>query len=239
MLIKCPKCQLIYNIDDSLVKESGLKMHCHHCGEVFKAFPQDALKQEETDPEIHKKDVAEMFERTYGDNIEDLFAPELSNRPKIKIRTVQATVYKHTVNWLLILFILALIGALLYFLRYDVVRYVPKAESFYQKFGIESVMTGNKLHLEKISTKEFVSNNLSHIRIKGVISNPSEYTVNIPLLKVTCYGSNGEKLSETTHRITQTRTYPHFSVPFEIVLMNPTPEKKNIQITFTNQKQGE
>ena len=44
MLIKCPKCQMIYNLDDGVVPSEGLKMRCHHCQEVFKAYPEDAVE---------------------------------------------------------------------------------------------------------------------------------------------------------------------------------------------------
>ena len=236
MLIKCPQCQLIYDINDVLMKDEGLKMHCSHCNHVFTAYPTDALPK---DPETSKNEVAEMFEKAYGDNIEDLFAPELSNRSKTKIRIIRSIIYKNKINWFLIFVILALLSALLYFLRYDVVRLIPDAEKFYQKLGIESILDGRYLHLENISTQEFVSDNVSKIKIRGIISNPSVYTLNILPLKVICYDQNGQKLSQTTHKIEQTRTYPNFRIPFEIVLTNPTPEYKNFQITFTDFSKGE
>ncbi len=236
MLIKCPQCQVIYNIDDNVLNDQGLKMHCSQCNSVFTAFLSDALPK---DPETSKNEVAEMFEKTYGDNIEDLFAPELSNRSKTKIRVIRSMVYKNKINWFLILIILALFSSLLYFLRYDVVRYAPNAEKFYQKLGIESIQDGRYLQLDHLSTEEFVSDNISKIKIKGIINNPSEYTLNILPLKVSCYDQNGQKISETFHRIDQTRTYPHFKIPFEVVLTNPTPGYKNIQITFTDFTKGE
>ena len=235
MLIKCPKCQVIYELGDSLVPPSGLKMRCNSCGEVFKAYPEDAVDDEQTAAQ-KKLNIINMFKHFSGEK-EDLFTPDtpdvIQDKP-LKVRIVHLTHYKNTVNYLLILLLLILMAAFMYFLRYDIVRFVPNAESIYHKFGIESVYDGAPLQFSNIKTEEFVIGNVSKIKISGVIDNQTPYEMNVLPLKVVVYAQNGNKLLDTTHYLPQTRTRPNYKFPFEVVITNPTPFKKNIHITFAD-----
>jgi len=235
MLIKCPKCQIIYEIDDSRVSPNGLKMHCNKCGEIFKAYPEDAVDDEKTAAE-KKLNILNMFKRFAGEQ-EDLFRPSLHQNIPVqpsKVRIVHLTHYKNNINCFLILIILFIITALLYFLRYDVVRFVPNTEKLYQKLGIESVQKGFNLQFMNINTQEIVVNNVSKIKITGIINNLTPYQMTVLPIKVIVYNQNGEKLLDTTHYLPQTRTRPNYKLPFEIIVTNPTPNKKNIHITFAN-----
>ncbi|HCU59267.1 MAG TPA: hypothetical protein DIC64_04730 [Alphaproteobacteria bacterium] len=235
MLIKCPKCQVVYELDDSLVPENGLKMRCNSCGEVFKAYPEDAVDDEQTAAQ-KKLNIINMFKRFAGEK-EDLFTPDtpdvVQNRPP-KVRIVHLTHYKNSINYLLILLLLVLMAAFMYFLRYDIVRFVPKAESLYNRLGIESIYDGSQLQFSNIKTEEFVAGSVSKIKVSGVIDNPTVYEMNVLPVKVVVYDQYDNKLLDTTHYLPQTRTRPNYKLPFEVVITNPTPEKKNIHITFAD-----
>ncbi len=229
MLIKCPKCQTVYELDDNLIQDSGLKMRCSKCNEVFRAYKQDALKEQNIgEKELNVSKIFEPFART----TEPLFDTQKASHPSQKVQIVHLTRYKNTINYLLILVILALLGALLYLMRYDVVRYIPKAEEMYQKFGIESIKNGLTLDFENITTEEFIDNSTSKIKITGIINNQSNYTMFVPPLKVLVYNQQGEKLIDSTHYLPQKRMNPHYKIPFTIILTNPSVEQKNVQITF-------
>ena len=45
MLIKCPKCNSVYDLPDNLIKDAGLAMRCAECGEIWTAYPEDSLKK--------------------------------------------------------------------------------------------------------------------------------------------------------------------------------------------------
>ena len=53
-------------------------------------------------------------------------------------------------------------------------------------------------------------------------------------VKVVVFDENGTKLLDTTHHLPQKRTRPDYKLPFEVIITNPTPNKKNIQITFAD-----
>ncbi len=228
MLIKCPKCETIYQIGDDVISKSGLKMHCQKCDEVFKAYQQDALKLPEEEA-LEKQNVAKMFEKVIP-AASDLFAPQGSP----KVRVMHVTQYKNTINYFLVLMLLALMAALLYALRFDVVRYAPVMEKFYQKWGIESVYNGTALEISNIDVSELTQDNVSKIKISGIIKNPSKYAMNVPPLKIVIYDTSGQKLLDTTHYLAQKRAGAYYQFGFEAIMTNPTPKQKNIKINFAN-----
>lgn len=225
MLIRCPKCQTVYEVDDEVVTASGVKMHCQNCNETFKAYPEDAVKEQ---PKVQNLNISKMFERIHDETL-----PFFDERPQ-KIRVVHLTHYKNHINYFLILMMLVLLVAMLYFMRYEVVRYVPKAEIFYEKLGVESVYEGKNLEIQDLQTDEKIIKNISKIRIKGNIYNDSEYNVSIPPLKVVVYNLKGETLLDTTHYLQAERLAARQKFSFEIMVTNPTPFDKNIHITFEN-----
>ena len=234
MLIKCPKCQVTYELADDLVPQSGLKMRCNSCGEVFKAYPEDAVKEPLTEKQ-KKQNVLKMFER-FSQTTDNIFSPE-SDLPQpvpAKVRIVHLTHYKNTINYILLILVILVMLALLYLMRFDVVRYVPKAESLYQKFGIESVYAGTNLQFINIKTEEFIDQNVSKIKITGVIDNPSSYQMKVLPVLVSIYDENGQKLLEERTILPQKRTFPNYKLPFELVVVNPIPLQKNIHITFAD-----
>jgi len=46
MNVKCEKCQSMFNLDDSLIKEGGLTVRCSKCGNVFKVHPDPAANRD-------------------------------------------------------------------------------------------------------------------------------------------------------------------------------------------------
>ena len=41
MIITCGKCNTSYELDESLVKETGTQVRCANCQSVFTAYPAD------------------------------------------------------------------------------------------------------------------------------------------------------------------------------------------------------
>ncbi|MBO4285376.1 MAG: zinc-ribbon domain-containing protein [Alphaproteobacteria bacterium] len=227
MLIKCPKCQTVYTLNDDVVSKDGLKMRCSKCREVFKVYPEDAFKE----PEPKQKDVsyAKIFE-PFSKTTEEMFRPNLPQ----KVRVVRLTRYKNTINYLLLLALLALVFALLYLTRFDIVRYVPKAEALYQKFGIEALKDGFTLDFENVVSQEFVADSVSHIKITGIIKNGSKYVMRVPPVQIVVYNAQGKELMRMVHILAQKKINPEYKIPFEIVFPNPTPEQKNINVSFND-----
>ena len=96
MLIKCPKCRSVYDVPDTLVPDDGRVLRCAECGEIWTASAKDVIKKRKSPA----KDIQKMFERVSKET-DGLF-----NEPEIKtvekIRVVNVTRYKHTINFILL-----------------------------------------------------------------------------------------------------------------------------------------
>ncbi len=90
MIIECEKCHTKFNLDENLLKETGSKVRCSICKNVFTAFPPEAepeieeisaKKAEETGVippgEIPKEeDLLSDFDETIAEEIEEKVAEE-------------------------------------------------------------------------------------------------------------------------------------------------------------------
>lgn len=226
MLIKCPKCRSVYDVPDTLVPEEGRVLRCAECGEIWTAQKKDALKKRKSPT----KDIQKMFERVSKET-ENLFdAPEVKTVEKIRV--VNVTRYKHTINILLLLVALISVAAALYYMRYDIVRLIPETEKLYDKIDVSSVPYGRNLEFKDITTREFSEDNIAKIEISGAIVNTGKYQTEIPPVKVDIYGKDGTPLLNTTHYLPIPRLEPGYNLLFNIVVTNPTPFGKSIYLTF-------
>ncbi len=73
MLIRCPKCQVCYRIEERIITEKGKKFRCAKCNEVWMAYPQDLF--EET-----LENASEIY--TPGQTKENTSASEADNKSK-------------------------------------------------------------------------------------------------------------------------------------------------------------
>ncbi len=231
MLIKCPKCHSVYDIPDNLVSDEGRVLRCAECGEIWTATTKDTIKKRKSS----SKDIQKMFERVSKET-ENLFtSPEIKTVEKIRV--VNVTRYKHTINIILALIALTCIAAVLYYMRYDIVRLVPEAEKLYDKIEISSIPYGSGLEFKDIATKEFTENNMAKIEISGSIVNTGQYQTKIPPVKVEIYDKSGKLILDTTHYLPFPRLEPKYNLLFNIVVTNPTPYGKSIYLTFNDKLQ--
>ena len=227
MLIKCPKCNSVYDLPDNLIKDAGLAMRCAECGEIWTPYPEDSLKKNIKGP---SQNINKIFERVSKET-ENLFnEPEVRTVEKIKV--VNVTRYKHTVNFILLFVALFSILAALYYMRYDIVRIFPRAENFYDKIQIESIPYGRNLEFKDVATREFTKDNIAKIEINGSIANTGKYVTNIPPIKVDIYDKQGNVLLNTTHYLPILRLEPGYNLLFNIVVTNPSPYGKSIYLNF-------
>ena len=233
MLIKCPKCKAEYKIEDDKVPEGGLKMRCHACGEVFRAYPKDLKEEKKPEEDTASVDLSKMFERV-SKATNNLFSDASNTMAPTKVRVIHSTSYKNTINYFLMFLVLALMAGMLYLMRYDVVRLVPNAEKIYDKLHIESIYEGTGLQISNVKIDEIVEGNFSKIKVTGIIDNPTRYEMTVLPLKVVVFDEFGNTVLDTTHYLPQKRTRPNYKLPFTVVIKNPMPDKKNIQITFAD-----
>ena len=90
MIIECEKCHGKFNLDESLLKETGSKVRCSSCKHVFTVFPPEEELQIEEAPadklsdtgeiateEISKEmDLLSDLEKTIGQEVEEEIGEE-------------------------------------------------------------------------------------------------------------------------------------------------------------------
>ncbi|MFO7754224.1 MAG: zinc-ribbon domain-containing protein, partial [Desulfobacteraceae bacterium] len=59
MIITCDKCSTKFNLDETLIKQTGSKVRCSVCSKVFTAFPPESSIQDEKDKEEEKTEPLE------------------------------------------------------------------------------------------------------------------------------------------------------------------------------------
>lgn len=229
MIIKCPKCRAVYDLPDHLMSDEGLKMRCAKCREIWTATPDDALKDTSKNK---RQEIQKMFERVSKET-----APLFDERPtKVveKIKVVNVTRYKHTVNFILFFIAILSISGLLYYMRYDIVRLVPEAEKLYDKLNIDSIPHGRNLEFQAITTREFSEDNVAKIEISGAIVNVGNYQTSLPKIKIEVYDKGEKLISETIHNLPLPRLEPGYHMMFYTVIDNPTPYGKSIYVKFAD-----
>lgn len=231
MLIKCPKCQSVYDLPDHLIKHEGLKMRCAQCHEIWTAFPADELKKSVSGK---TSDIKKMFERV-SKQTESLF-DEREIKTVEKIRVVNVTRYKHTINLILLLIALLSLGAILYYMRYDVVRLLPQTEQIYHKIGLESIPYGRHLEFKNVTIREFAENNLAKLEISGMVVNNGNYTTAVPPVKIDIFDKNGIPTGAIMYYLPMPRLEAGYQLLFNKVITNPSPFSKSIYLTFDDKK---
>ena len=76
MIITCEDCNSSFNVNDSLIKESGSKVRCSKCDSVFVAYPQAAdndlaleseefMSDQDENPELEDLGNVEVLHRVF------------------------------------------------------------------------------------------------------------------------------------------------------------------------------
>lgn len=227
MLIKCPKCRSVYDLPDNVITDQGTQMRCAECHEVWTAYLDDAIKEKQKNKH---RDIQKMFERVSKET-----APLFENQQtKVveKIKVVNVTRYKHTINLILFLIALVCVLGILYYMRFDIVRLMPQSESWYERLYIDSIPYGKNLEFQSITTREFTEDNVAKIEISGAIVNIGKYQTKLPPLKIQVFDKSEKLLFETVRILSLPRLQPSYHLLFNIVINNPTPYGKLIYVKF-------
>ncbi len=233
MLIKCPKCRSIYDIPDNTIPDEGLKMRCSECLEIWTGYPEDALKKVSSST----KSIQKMFKHISKDTT-DLFINNQELPQKIeKIRIVNTNKKNYTTNILMILLSVLSAFALMYTLRYDIVKFIPQMETIYSKMNIKSIPYGTDLEFNNINSEEFIENNISKLKITGMVTNKGKYITEIPPVKIEIFNKNGKILFSHIEKLPLPRLKAGYNILFSKTINNPTPLAKSIYVTFEDKKQ--
>lgn len=234
MLIKCPKCRLVYDLPDNLIGDDGLKMRCSECLEIWTAYPEDGLKKVVTSPKNIQKMFNQVSKQTDNLFTEEPIKPVITSVEKKTTKISAKTNYM--VNVVLSAFVLFSIAILLFAFRYDIVRLFPNAENVYSKINVSSIPYGTNLEFNNIKTREYIENNVSKIEISGMVTNVGKYTSELPPVKIDIFDKNGRLLLSKTENLSLPRLESGYHILFKTIVINPTIHAKSIYVNFENKK---
>ncbi len=254
MLISCPRCSSVYVVNKDQVPEKGKKFKCAECGKIWTVMPKDLF---DVEPEKHKfktqkvrpatefdsdnENIRKMFEVLDRDT-KGLFDKEpeqyTSNEELNRlIRHARVNISPLVVNGAIMIFILFLSAFIAYFNRYDVVRFMPRMQYFYEKFGIESVYYGRDLKIKEVATKHILKHGKHFIEAHGTIENEGKYKANVPPMRVIVSTITGQPLIRMIKNPVIPVVDPHFSYLFRVLIESLDNDTKILEIHFMSKEE--
>lgn len=265
MLISCPKCVAVYDIDADDIPMDGRNFKCVECGNVWTVYPQDINDIEPenkiktqiilpSEEEIAENDVQEMFERLSRDTnglfsgmekyttklSDDKLYTKQSERAldkkngllRVCLSKMQVFFSPFILNSCLLLLIAGLSTYIGYFNRYEIVRFIPAMENFYNNMNIESIYTGRDIVFDKLNVRPIMRGKKHFIELSGRLLNQGKYKAKLLPIKIEISDSNNQKIIKTVEPDTIYDLMPQMSSIFFLVLENKTADAKKINLSF-------
>lgn len=135
--------------------------------------------------------------------------------------------------------LLIILGLVMYYARYEVVRTFPSLASAYTALGIEAVVAGEGLEFQNVIRREFEDDYVPKIEIKGFIANKTNTNINIPQIKVELLDKDGKLIQSEVFNSVIPLVTKNAKIPFSHVISRPSPLSKYIYLTFINPVQKE
>lgn len=259
MRIYCPKCQMGYEVDETLIPEEGRRLRCSNCKEVFRfdrsgmseSVPMTAVKKDgadaeegvtesqpkpaaEPEPEEAQVDMKDIFERL-SEQSERLFQEEKklpwNKRLLLQLKTMLGLNRKFNFKIIGTAFGVFLL-LLMYNYRYEIVRAVPFMNGVYKAVGIRARIPGEGLEFQNINWNYIDSNGNRVLEVKGFINNPTKREIDIPVVHVELLDKDTILLQSINQKPAVTVLKPDSRVAIGIIIKAPSPTAKYVYLTF-------
>lgn len=199
---------------------------------------EEQMPEPKVDAEEEKSDMKEIFARL-SQQTEDIFAKE-QTRPKHKKILVKAKFalgLQHKSRQLYLigtLFMLFLL--LMFYVRFDLVRYFPATEKLYSTFGIVSRITGEGLEFQNVVRNEYEEDYVRKLEIKGFLANTMSNSLNIPMIHVELMDKDTNIIYSSDETAPLKRLGSGARMAFRIVITKPALNTKYIYLTLVDKK---
>ena len=256
MLISCPKCNALYDIAENLLPESGKKMRCARCGNIWQAKPGNALPEPEAtepaaapapeipaffaqpEPEPEQKadqDPNAIFTRL-ADQTQIIFGADKDGVP-LKASDLKENLglnkKSHRLLYLAIFLVLGLLS--LFYARYEITKTMPFMGPVYKSLGIKATIPGYGLEFQNVVRNEFTDSGLNRMEIKGFVANISQHMVDVPAISVQMLDKDAKVLQTVETKVPVAALAPDGKIAFTAVVVKPSPLTAYILLTFTEE----
>jgi predicted Zn finger-like uncharacterized protein len=198
MDIACPSCATIYEVDEATVPDTGRRVRCAACGEIWRAFRAEAVVSEGAfDNETLQTETADAgnVESVSSPADEDPAAPRGATiiRSKPQKKAKRANPLRKLVSWPVAasLIGIALIGGALH-QRSRVVANFPQTAKVYAALGMPVNLRG--IEIANVRSRLVEDNGVSILVVDGDLKNVAGRKVDVPRLRFAVLGQKGEEI---------------------------------------------
>lgn len=252
MLISCPKCVAVYNIAADKIPEQGRRFKCVECGNLWTVYPRD-VSDIEPENKIkaqkilqNENDVKEMFHRLSKDtgNLfvgnEEIVNSKSMNSAQDKVtepidiakRKMQVLFSPFLLNGIILFFIALFTVFIGYFNRYEIVRFAPAMENFYNNLNLESIYTARNVVFDQLNVQPVKHGSKHFVEISGRLYNQGPYKAKLLPIVAHLETNTGEVMATATKLPSIKDLSPRMSAMFFMILENRTAEAKTIRLSF-------
>lgn len=221
MIITCPSCEKKYVVDASIMPEKGQQVRCGECGNMWWQNMPDVMVLDpkktgivERDPIPHNINPAlNKLEKTMHD--ED------------RLRGFRAFIHNYYLDWLIIIFALAIVVFITYRERGSFFDQGPSFKrAINPRTGGNPGVPGPGLIVQGINYDATHHNNVPHLIVTGELVNVSSKPIPIPALTITISGkNNGQEAAPKSHTWQHgnktEQLHPGGRLPFQTITTHP------------------
>ena len=227
MIIKCPKCNATFDVDDKFIEKDEMKFQCSDCAfvwsEKFDNFHENPIESEKENiiPSCLNKNEVE------NQNL-DL------NHHKIKKTFNMTKLFLYMrggMNFILIIIFILLLYLLVRVVPFDTLIGNQKQNTETKK-EIKA-FDGTGLYIELIKPLDLVTEGDNvYIIVKGFVYNPQEIELEIPKMVVRLENENKKILQEQEQEIEQKKLSPKGKTEFMFKVFKFSPQVKTVRVDF-------
>lgn len=221
MIITCPACQKNYLIESNAMPEKGRQVRCGECGTTWWQESPDTLTLEPRREGIHEKG---RIPHNINPGLSKL---EKSMEEEDKPRGLRAFIHNYYLDWLVIVFALAIVLFVTYRERGTFFDQAPSFKrAINPRIGGNPGVPGPGLVVQGINYDATHHNNTPHLIVTGELVNVSTQSIPVPPLTITVSGkNNGQMMQPKSHSWQHSnkgeQLLPGGRLPFQTITTHP------------------
>jgi predicted Zn finger-like uncharacterized protein len=213
MILGCPECSTRFAIDAQALRPDGRRVKCGKCEHVWFEEPPSPNRAEPI-------------------SVTPLEPDEQSSIPTPNLPALTRADQKRTAGaaWVLVMFLLVVVGALAWFGRESIARAWPMAETIYASVGIHAFpLPGDGFSID-LGIKRVGET----LQISGEVVNTTKESRAFPPIYAVLEGAQGEILQHWQFPVDAEVLGPGDKVPFYTETDTVPENTANVSVLFTN-----
>lgn len=232
MIVKCPKCNANFDVDDKLINKEEMKFQCSDCAFIWNEKFDISNIQVENETETKIPSCLNKNEVEHQ-NMDVNFN---SKRVKKSFNITKLFLYmRGGMNLLLIIIFIILLYLLVKIVPFETLIDGDKKQNNVSKSVAKEMkpFDGSGLYIELIKPLDLITEGDNvYIIVKGFVYNPQEIELDIPKMVVRLENENNKILQEQEQEIEQKKLPPKGKVEFMFKVFKFSQQVKTVRVDF-------